>query len=65
VYSSAPQVGPSLWPLWPAGSSLHLGGDGDRRLDRPCGLLLVWFMCAIYVDLCDIYVDLCDICEFQ
>ncbi|KAG0542542.1 hypothetical protein BDA96_02G113000 [Sorghum bicolor] len=30
VYSSAPQIGPSSWPLWPAGSSSHDGGDGSQ-----------------------------------
>ncbi|XP_021309053.1 uncharacterized protein LOC110432616 [Sorghum bicolor] len=30
VYSSAPQIGPSSWPLWPARSSSHHGGDGSQ-----------------------------------
>ena len=30
VYSSVPQVGPSSWPLWLAGSSSHHGGDGSQ-----------------------------------
>ena len=42
----------------------------DARLVRfvgwwTCWTPLLWFMCAIYMNLCDIYVDPCDICEFQ